>query len=853
MFRLFGRRNRPDDEAIVQERWETGFGVLSRNRFASETTPDFSGRARWNGLELSLNRKHLFAWMIDPIYRYRDFVLEAELSLGAENGYSAAGFLFRYINEENYYYVLVSSRGYYRFDLLFNRNPIPLIGWTPLTFAAERGGEGLLPPKVFLRIIANGDHFAFCVDDLCIAEIDDDRLDAGRIAFGGQNYEEREQAVFHLHRILVDSRGLAVQTHYTRWTEELPPPADERITLARTLFAMGAFPATIVQLRKALKEKLPTADELFLLAECQVNLQMYQPALENIEKSLALDPDRAEAIQEKANLLYLTDRFLELRDYLAPRLEGMESSTLWNLYGHAEFTLGNWERAAAAYERAAQAEPEMPIYAVNEAHALERQGRTSEAVSRYLVAARLFLRQEAYDDLDNTLVKVGSLDANAPAARELKGKLAFHYEEYAQAQTLFRGLIDEGYRESGTLYLLGLILSQAGKRAEADPLLAEAAQAEPTYPLFWFRLAENRHLLGRDPEPALGKALELAGEDAWILNLAGQVALEGGRPDEAERHLAKANALAPSEIDIGINLAEARFQAGNTKAAFATLDLLGDDAMIHNQRGNFHARMGHPGAAVTSYEKALSRKRDDPVIMENLAAACLECDLVSRSEELLARVMEIAPSVSVLNRIGNLARLKGEYPRAEVSYRQAIEIDPDNLDMRLNLAELYLDRLKYTDARRLAQEVLARRELPRSPGPVTDAPPAAALGASDAASPVSLRAVRLLERLRRMTEVRFSCATCGKEWWAPRQVEEYGVLRLQGEPPGDSPAGQCPSCGSVYCVSCAKERVRDNRFVCPKCGENLKLSDDHLKYLVLQSLEEASVADRSDGLRGDRP
>jgi len=827
--------------------------MLSRNRFESEATPDFASRARWGGLELSLNRRQLFAWMIDPVHRYRDFVLEGELSLGTENGYSAAGFLFRYINEENYYYFLVSSRGYFRFDLLFNRNPIPLIGWTPLDFAAERGGQGRLPPQLSLRIIANGDHFVFCLDDLCVAEIDDDRLDAGRMAFGGQNYEEREQAVFLLRHILVDSRGLAVQTHYTRWTEELPAPADERIALARTLFAMGAFPAAIVQLRKAFKEKLPIADELFLLAECQVNLQMYEPALENIDKSLALAPDRSEAVQEKANLLYLLDRFLDLRDYLAPLIEGAASSTLWNLYGHAEFTLGNWEKAAASYGRAAQIEPEMPIYAVNEAHALERQGRTSEAVSRYLVAARLFLRQEAYDDLDNTLVKVGRLEANAPAARELKGKLAFHYGEYAQARTLFQGLIDEGYRESGTLYLLGLILSQAGKRAEADPLLAAAAQAEPTYALFWFRLAENRLLLGEDPEPALSRALELTPDDPWTLNLAGQVALDGGKPDEAERHLAKAHTLAPAEIDIGINLAEALFQAGKTKEAFATLDALGDDAMVHNQRGNFHARMGHPGAAVTAYEKALSRKRDDPIIMENLAAACLECDLVSRSEELLARVMEIAPSVSVLNRIGNLARLKGEYPRAEVSYRQAIELDPDNLEMRLNLADLYLDRLKYAEARRLAQEVLARNELPRAPGPVADAPSASPPGAPDALLPVSLRATRLLERIRRLTELRYSCATCGREWWAPRQVEAYGVLRLQGEPPDDSPAGQCPSCGSVYCVSCAKERVRDNRFMCPKCGENLKLTDDHLKYLVLKSLEAASVGDGSNGSPEGRP
>lgn len=819
MFWPFLRRRKRQEGEIVQERLETRFGILQANPFPRETSPDFSSHRSLGRLELSLSRGRLFAWVVDPQRRYRDFVLAGEVSLGEASGYAAAGFLFRYIDEESYYYFLISSRGYFRFDLLFNRNPIPIIAWTPLPLATERGGSGILPARIAVRIVANGEHFVFCVDDACVAEIDDDRLEAGRIGFGGQTYEEGPGALVCLHHLLVDGRPLAVATNHLRWTEELPPSDENRIALARTLFAMGQFSAAVVQLRKAFRRRRPTADELFLLAECQINLHMYEPALDNVERSLSLDPDRQEAIQEKANLLYLMDRFLELRDYLLPRIEGTESSTLWNLYGHAEFALGNWDRAAVGYGRAAGIEPEMPLYALNEAHALERQGRTAEALARYIAAARLFLRQEAYDDLDGALVKIGALDSQNSEGRELKGKLAFHYGEYAQATKIFEELIAEDYRESGTLYLLGLLRAQAGRREDAEPLLAEAAEREPGFALFWFRLAENRYLSGREVEPALTKALELAPDDPWTLNLAGEVALDGGRPIEAVGYFERARARAPGEIEVGLNLAEAQFQAGEVKEAFATLGLLGDAATVHNLRGNFHARLNHPGAAVSAYEKALARDQENPDIMENLAAACIECDLLSRAEELLGRVMEIAPSISVMNRIGNLARIKGEYPRAEVAYREALERDPANLEMHLNLAELYLDRLKYGEAKRIVQEVLAQRELPR--------------------------ALRLLDRIRRLTEVRFVCASCNREWWAPRVVEPYGVLRLQGEPPGDSPAGQCPSCGRVYCVACAQAWLRDSRFYCPTCGENLKLTDDRIKYLVLHAIENASVGDLS--------
>ncbi|MFW6209520.1 MAG: hypothetical protein ACOC7X_12540, partial [Spirochaetota bacterium] len=60
------------------------------------------------------------------------------------------------------------------------------------------------------------------------------------------------------------------------------------------------------------------------------------------------------------------------------------------------------------------------------------------------------------------------------------------------------------------------------------------------------------------------------------------------------------------------------------------------------------------------------------------------------------------------------------------------------------------------------------------------------------------------------------------------------------EPPGEMPAGKCPSCGRVYCVQCAAAYMKNQRFTCPVCNESLKLSENGLKYLALQYVELAN-------------
>jgi tetratricopeptide (TPR) repeat protein len=156
--------------------------------------------------------------------------------------------------------------------------------------------------------------------------------------------------------------------------------------------------------------------------------------------------------------------------------------------------------------------------------------------------------------------------------------------------------------------------------------------------------------------------------------------------------------------------------------------------------------------------------------------------------------------------MGHLARLMGEFARAEASYREGLERQPEYADLLYHLADLYLERRMYDRAKDAVGRLRDVEESDRAEG--------------------------LELRIRNATEDRIRCASCHREWWVPKNVGPQPAIRLYGEPPSDAPAGKCPSCGRVYCVGCASNHVRDSRFVCPECDEYLRLSDDALKYLL---------------------
>jgi Flp pilus assembly protein TadD len=380
------------------------------------------------------------------------------------------------------------------------------------------------------------------------------------------------------------------------------------------------------------------------------------------------------------------------------------------------------------------------------------------------------------------------------------------------------GLADAGSADSAVYYLKGVILSEKGKREEALDFFRKAAAMEPEFPLYQFRLAETLHLLDKDPGEALTRAYTMDPDDPWTNNLRGLLALEAGEPGKAVAALGTAFAKAPGEVDILLNLAEAHARSGDTAGALGLLDggerPDADKARIANAKGNILVEKDDFAAAVQAYELALRLDPANPVYMENCAAACLEVDMVHRAEELLSVLQVSNPSVSVYNLLGGTAMRKGEYQRAELAYTAGLVLEPANPEISANLAMLHLDRGRYPLAKELLEEALEKH-----PGHAGTA--------------------ALIEKLRVRYETELSCSVCGRKWRVPKDLPLQPPLTVRGDLPGEAPAGRCPKCGKLFCISCAGANLVDMRFHCADCALPLKLSDNALRYLVNGYVEKA--------------
>jgi tetratricopeptide (TPR) repeat protein len=870
--RLFRRgAAAPEPGSLVEELWIGAMSGPKTGRFLEIEEEGYSARYSpeveegGGRLELRLERPDLFAWTEAPLYRHSDFVLEGEFAIPRGTPYSACGFLFRYQDEGNFYSLLVSNRGFFRLDVILSGKPRALVAWTelpgrPRTALAQKSGAGQAgrPATVesaspegddefSLRVIARGDHFTVMLDDEWAAEAVDDSFNRGHIAFAAQNYGEEGLSRFELRSCMVESRPVELESWFYRWNYYIVPDTNARRNLAETFFAMDESLAAAVQLRKIERQRPLDADELFLKAETALRLGLQDEADAALDACLALEPKRSDAAEEKANLLYLRGRYLELRDALALLLPTEpDNARLICLSGHARFNLGDFAGAAEDYRAAADLALRFregagqALYRMNEARAWDQAGKKAEAADAYLAAARLFSDQEADDDLALALGRLSALRPKSAEVKEIKAKALYRAGKKDEAAKLLAELVEKGAADSGSYYTLGLILAERGEGEKALERFEAAAKLEPEYAPYAFRYAERLFLLGRDARAAIERALELVsggggaeGPDegsqrGWTLNLAGQEALSRGDLALARGYLESARAALPGVPEPAINLADLELREGKTETALAVLAPFPDNAACRNLAGNAYARASEIArgdkespaeadekaqdqleAAVREYQRATSLLPSSAEYQANLGAAYLELERYTDAEERIRKALDLGGGSRALLLAGNLAAAYGDLPRAEAAYRLGLDAAPEDPALLAALGRNYLTLGNAAKAESIALRL-------------------------ERVSPE--RAARLRSEIEEATTEPLSCSLCGRIWRVPRDLPAQSAASIRAMPPDDSPAGACPRCGKIFCIACRKGELADNRFTCPDCGEALKLSDNRLRYLVREHI-----------------
>ena len=704
---FFRKKPQIDPDDFIHERWVSRFHSRAERRFTSESEGDYSSGYHRSGFTLKLERTNLFAWAENPFYQYRDFNLDADCSFGEANGYSAMGFCFRQLNDINYYYFLISNRGYYRFDVVFNGNPRILIPWTKV------GGEedkGRFLRDVHLRIVARENRFIFLVDEEWVGEFEDDSISSGRFAWAGQNYDENPDASFTLHRLAVDSRPFEVEAAYSRWSEYVPVDPSLRFRLAESQFLLGASSSALVQLKKIRRIRQLNREETLLAARAFLESGLYEEALVSAERTMeGRDPD-SEILRIKGSAFYALNRLLPLKKLLDENKEILNKENwYWGLAGNCEYGLGNWEESVGFYRRASELFPEEPLFRENLSRAVEKMGargreeNEQDLLSSREDAARLYFRREDYNQVRSLTALIKEQDPENLTARILEGKILFHEEEWEKAMEIFAPIAEAGESDDSSVYFLyGLLLGLHDLREQAGRYLEKAAEMEPQSFIYQFKAAEARHLRGDDMGPFLSRSIDLEPDDIWINNLAGLDALERGKAGEALEYLKKAWELYSENLsswqdsgpeagdELLINYSQALYNSGRLEEALTILKGHKTPG-IHNHLGNLLVDLGDFPAAVEAYEKAVAAEKENRIYTLNCASACIEADFVHRAEELL-QLLDEGEDPEVINLLGNLARIRGEFTRAEAAYTEALRLDPENRAIILNLAELVFQK-----------------------------------------------------------------------------------------------------------------------------------------------------------------
>jgi tetratricopeptide (TPR) repeat protein/predicted RNA-binding Zn-ribbon protein involved in translation (DUF1610 family) len=287
--------------------------------------------------------------------------------------------------------------------------------------------------------------------------------------------------------------------------------------------------------------------------------------------------------------------------------------------------------------------------------------------------------------------------------------------------------------------------------------------------------------------------------------------LAAGDIESAEKYLEKASQALGDEVAIRVNRGNFYYLRGSLDDALKVLDADARDdpqGLMANAAGNLLVRSGNFERAEPYYCKALSAAPQNTEYLCNRALCLIKLGLPGRAEELLSSA---SPSPEIYELLSYAASQKGDYSQAEDFSLAALELKPDNPPSLFSLGWVYCNTGRWSEIKK----ILGRMSKLKLTGEEVK------------------KARELNHRLEQALFKTIHCAACDRKWKVKRSKEQIPPIQLHAMPPDDYPAGTCPGCGKTYCIGCAKKHIDKNkRFICPKCGSNLKLSDDGLKKML---------------------
>ena len=272
------------------------------------------------------------------------------------------------------------------------------------------------------------------------------------------------------------------------------------------------------------------------------------------------------------------------------------------------------------------------------------------------------------------------------------GIRAHHADDLAAAEAAYRDVLSSEPDNPDALHLLGVVLHQRKRSAEAVDLMQRAVSVSPTSANFHANLGHALRADGKLDESlaSFQRALQLDRDHADAHNGLGSALRAHGRLSEAAASFRRALRLKPNHVEAHNNLGNVLKEQGRLDEAKSSyreaLRLRPELADAHNNLATIHKEQGELDKAVTAGKIAIQLNPEFAEAHTNLGCVLNELERYDEAAASHRRALQLKPDYAdAHNNLGVALADMGKREDAVRSYQCALTLKPDFVEAHYNL------------------------------------------------------------------------------------------------------------------------------------------------------------------------